>query len=77
MIGLGAFWFQSFVGSWKVKMTAVNIDPITLDILSKSCIPPGARGTEAITQEEGMAQIGFGAYHRLCDNRLCVSVVSK
>jgi hypothetical protein len=42
MIGLGAFWFQSFVGSWKVKVTAVNIDPITPDIIAKSCIPPGA-----------------------------------
>lgn len=42
MIGLGAFWFQSFVGSWRVKMTAVNIEPITNDLLAKSCIPPGA-----------------------------------
>lgn len=43
-IGLGAFWFQSFVGSWKVRLTAVNIDPITADMLAKSCIPPGVEG---------------------------------
>jgi hypothetical protein len=42
MIGLGAFWFHSFVGSWKVRVTAVNIDPITDKILAESCIPPGA-----------------------------------
>jgi hypothetical protein len=42
MIGLGAFWFQSFVGSWRVKMTAVNIYPVTGDQLAKSCIAPGA-----------------------------------
>ena len=41
MVGLGGFWFQSFVGSWKVKLTAVNIVPITPAMLSKACIPPG------------------------------------
>ncbi|MGH9605604.1 MAG: hypothetical protein ACRD3N_07880 [Terracidiphilus sp.] len=44
MIGLGAFWFQSFVGSWRVRITAVNIDPINANLLAKSCIPPGAEG---------------------------------
>jgi len=42
MIGLGAFWFQSFEGSWRVKMTAVNIDPLSPDKLAKACTPPGA-----------------------------------
>jgi len=41
MIGLGTFWFQSFVGSWSVKLTAVNLDPMSPEILAKSCIAPG------------------------------------
>jgi hypothetical protein len=44
MIGLGAFWFQSFVGSWTVKMTSVNLFPIDATMLAKSCTPPGAEG---------------------------------
>ena len=44
MIGLGAFWFQSFVGSWKVRLTAVNLFPINADMVAKSCTPPGVEG---------------------------------
>jgi hypothetical protein len=44
MIGLGAFWFQSFVGDWTVKMTSVNIFPVDVAMLAKSCTPPGAEG---------------------------------
>jgi hypothetical protein len=41
MIGLGTFWFQSFVGSWSVKLTAVNLDPVSPETLAKSCVAPG------------------------------------
>jgi hypothetical protein len=44
MIGLGEFWFQSFVGSWRVKLTAVNLLPVDATVLAKSCTPPGAEG---------------------------------
>jgi hypothetical protein len=44
MIGLGAFWFQSFVGEWTVRMTSVNIFPVDSTELAKSCTPPGAEG---------------------------------
>ena len=44
MIGLGPFWFQSFVGSWAVKMTSVNLFPVDATMLTKACTPPGAEG---------------------------------
>jgi hypothetical protein len=44
MIGLGSFWFQSFVGNWSVKMTSVNLFPVEATMLAKSCTPPGAEG---------------------------------
>lgn len=44
MIGFGAFWFQSYVGSWTVKLTAVNLFPVDATMLAKSCTPPGAEG---------------------------------
>jgi hypothetical protein len=44
MIGLGAFWFQSVVGDWTVKMTSVNLFPVDAAMLEKSCTAPGAEG---------------------------------
>jgi hypothetical protein len=44
MIGLGEFWFQSFAGSWGVKLTAVNLDPVDAKELANSCNGPGAEG---------------------------------
>ncbi len=48
MIGLGAFWFQSFVGSWAVKMTSVNLFPVDATMLAKACTPPGLRETNTL-----------------------------
>ena len=42
MIGLGNFWFQSFVGSWKVQLTSVNLSPVDAKMLAEDCTPPGA-----------------------------------
>lgn len=44
MIGLGTFWLQSFVGSWTVRITAVNLFPVDAALLAQSCTPPGAEG---------------------------------
>jgi hypothetical protein len=38
-IGDGIFWFQNFVGETRVRLTAVNLLPVTPDWVSKSCIP--------------------------------------
>ena len=38
-IGDGIFWFQNFVGETRVRLTAVNLFPVTSDWVSKSCIP--------------------------------------
>lgn len=48
MMGLGTFWFQSFAGSWSVKLTAVNLDPVSPEILAKSCMAPGVEGPESV-----------------------------
>jgi hypothetical protein len=44
MIGLGNFWFQNFAGSWRVRLTHVNLFPVDAKMLAESCTPPGAEG---------------------------------
>ena len=38
-IGGGVFWFQNFVGETRVRLTAVNLLPVSPEWVSKSCIP--------------------------------------
>lgn len=38
-IGNGIFWFQNFVGETNVRLTAVNLLPVTTEWVSTACIP--------------------------------------